>query len=190
GHPQVLIIARAEIAATGRWLAGSLERQPGTAPRLLTLTGPGGVGKTRLALQVLSAVAPAYPGGRWLVELAALSDPALLPRVVASVLGVREERGRAVEEQIAARLSAENPPAGWALLVLDNCEHLVDACAKLVSTLIRACPSLQVLATSRETLRLPGEQVWPVAPLSLPDLPALGQSVAPRPDSAVSGGAG
>jgi non-specific serine/threonine protein kinase len=133
------------------------------ASRLVTLVGPGGVGKTRLALQVASARQASFPDGVWLVELAALTDDAMVPRAVASTLGVREQARRPLGETLAETLRARRM-----LLILDNCEHLVDACARIGETLLRACPRLQILATSREALAIGGEIVWPVAPLPVP----------------------
>ena len=130
--------------------------------RLLTLTGPGGVGKTRLALAVAQATAAALGGGAWWIELAAASDSASVGELVAGALGVDPLPAMPVEEAVAAYL-ADAP----ALLVLDNCEHVAEACAALSVTLLRACPELTVLATSRQTLGVPGEQVWPVAGLPL-----------------------
>lgn len=132
--------------------------------RLLTLTGAGGSGKTRLALEAARSAAPDFPGGARLVELAALIDPARAPFAVAASLRLREEPGRTLTDTIVVALSG---PA--TLLVLDNCEHLVDACASLVATLLGACPGLRVLATSREPLRLPGERVWRVPAMVLPE---------------------
>ncbi|MGH3146879.1 MAG: ATP-binding protein, partial [Rubrobacter sp.] len=139
--------------------------------RLLTLTGPGGSGKTRLALTVASGAAERFENGVWLVELASLSDPDLVPQAMASVLGVRETPGTPLVDSL--RVHLENRQI---LLVLDNCEHLVEACADLAGTLLRSCPDLRILATSREALGVPGETVFPVPPLSLPDprhLPAV-----------------
>jgi predicted ATPase/DNA-binding CsgD family transcriptional regulator len=132
--------------------------------RLLTLTGPGGSGKTRLALAVAGGLIEDFEDGVWLVELAPLSDPELVPQAVASVLGVREAPGDPLSETLADRLRA-----GSLLLVLDNCEHLVDACAILIQSLLRRCPGLRVLTTSREMLGMPGEFLFAVPPLSLPD---------------------
>ena len=132
--------------------------------RLLTLTGTGGAGKTRLALQVAAEVIEDYADGVWLVEMAPLSDPALLPQAVAAVLGVGEGGGeRALAETLTDTLRPKS-----LLLVWDNCEHLVDACAHLAETLLRACPGLRLLATSREALEIGGEAVLPVPPLALP----------------------
>jgi predicted ATPase/DNA-binding SARP family transcriptional activator/DNA-binding CsgD family transcriptional regulator len=143
--------------------------------RLLTLTGTGGVGKTRLALEVAGDLPSAYPAGVWLVELAPLSDPDLAPQAVAATLGVREEQGRPLVTTLVEELRA-----GELLLVLDNCEHLVDACARLADTLLSSCPGLRVLATSREPLGITGEVCWPVRSLSMPDVdyaPAVEQLV-------------
>ena len=133
--------------------------------RLLTLTGPGGVGKTRLAIEVSRELnsSETFADGVWFAGLAPLADAALLPQTTAAALGVREEPGRAVLETLQESLRARR-----LLLVLDNCEHLVDACAGLADTLLRACPRLAILATSREALNIAGETVWPVPPLSMP----------------------
>ena len=132
--------------------------------RLLTLTGPGGSGKSRLALRVASRVLDGYEDGAWFVELAPLSDPDLVPGTVASVLGVTETPGTPLVDSLLAHLEPRE-----ALLVVDNCEHLVGACASLAGTLLRSCPNLRILATSREVLGLPGEAHFPVPSLSLPD---------------------
>jgi predicted ATPase/DNA-binding NarL/FixJ family response regulator len=135
------------------------------AKRLLTLTGAGGSGKTRLALEIASRLLKGFLGGVWFVELATLSDPELVPQVTASTLSVRETPGRTVTENLIAFLKPRH-----VLLVLDNCEHLVGACAHLAETLLKSCPDLRILATSREPLHLPGESIWPVQGLSLPNL--------------------
>ena len=131
--------------------------------RLLTLTGAGGSGKTRLALEVASNLAEAYPDGAWLVELAPLSEGDLAPRAVASSLGIREQPDRPLTDTLIEYLRGKE-----ALLLLDNCEHLVGAAAGLVDALLSSCSRLRVLATSRETLGVGGEINWPVPPLSLP----------------------
>jgi non-specific serine/threonine protein kinase len=131
--------------------------------RLVTLSGPPGVGKTQLALRVAAGLRGRFRDGIWLVELAALAEPALVPSAVASTFDVRGEEGQPPAEALAAYLRERQ-----LLLVLDNCEHLVDACAVLTSALLRACPELRVLATSREPLGTLGEVCWPVQPLSLP----------------------
>jgi predicted ATPase/DNA-binding CsgD family transcriptional regulator len=140
--------------------------------RLLTLTGPGGSGKTRLALAMASEVLGGFEDGAWLVELAPLSDPELVPQAMATTLGVREAPTVPLLESLAGHLLSKT-----VLLVLDNCEHLAEASASLTSALLRSCPNLSVLATSREALGVEGETLFVVPPLSLPDprrLPASG----------------
>jgi predicted ATPase/DNA-binding NarL/FixJ family response regulator len=134
--------------------------------RLVTLTGVGGVGKTRLALRAAAGLARAFDDGVWLVQLDQLRDPALVAQAVAGALGLglRDRAGYAPAEALAGYLAGRR-----LLLVLDNCEHLVDAAAKLTDQLLRAAPGLRVLATSRESLNIPGETVLPVAPLAAPD---------------------
>jgi non-specific serine/threonine protein kinase len=132
--------------------------------RLLTLTGAGGVGKTRLALAVAAQVPTSYPDGVWLVELAPLADPMLVPQAVARVLGVRDRPDQPLTETLTAWLATRR-----LLLVLDNCEHLVAACATLAAAILRVCPDIRVLATSREALGIAGETIWRVPSLSLPD---------------------
>ena len=134
------------------------------ACRLLTLTGPGGIGKTRLALQAAIDQVGVFADGVWLIELAALSDPALLPQAVAAGLDVREQAPRPLHDLLIDFLKSRE-----VLLVLDNCEHLIAACAQLTEMLLRACPSLCVLATSREALNIPGEVIQPVLPLPTAD---------------------
>ncbi len=131
---------------------------------VLALTGTGGCGKTRLALEVARDLVGIYPNGVWLVELAPLSDPELVPQAVAAALGVREQPGRPLVRTLSDHLGSKQT-----LLVLDNCEHLIGACARLVDALLNACPGLRVLATSREALRIAGETNWPLSPLALPD---------------------
>jgi non-specific serine/threonine protein kinase len=130
---------------------------------LLSLVGVGGVGKTRLALRVASTIRQNYAGGAWLVRLASLVDPAQVPAAVLATLGLRERPGWPALESLVASLQHVQ-----LLLVLDNCEHLVQACAELVTTLLQRCPDVSVLATSREPLRVPGEVVVAVPLLSLP----------------------
>jgi non-specific serine/threonine protein kinase len=139
----------------------------GTA-RLLTLTGSGGCGKTRLALALATArAADQTPGvdagGLCFIEFAGLADPALVPHAVAAALGVHEEPHRPLLDSLIDALHADA-----ALLVLDNCEHLIAAVAHVAEALLRGCPRLRILATSREALRVPGEVTWRVPPLSLP----------------------
>jgi predicted ATPase len=133
--------------------------------RLLTLTGPGGAGKTRLALAAASELVERFEDGVWMVELAPLGDPSLVPQAVAAAPGVREQPGRPLTETLSDYLASKK-----VLLVLDNCEHLIEACAELAEALLRSCPGLRVLTTSREALDISGEVAWPVPSLSLPDL--------------------
>lgn len=142
--------------------------------RLLTLHGTGGCGKTRLAVEIASDLLSEYPDGVWLVELSSTLDPALVPQAVASTLGVREEpdrpllareeRGRPLLDRLIDHLQPKK-----LLLILDNCEHLVDACARLAEALLQSCPHLNVLATSRSPLGIAGETVRRVPSLSTPD---------------------
>jgi predicted ATPase/class 3 adenylate cyclase len=132
--------------------------------RLLTLRGAGGVGKTRLALQVAADVIDEYPDGVWFVDLASIADPVLVPGAVAQTLGVKPDRSESLTSTLCSYL---NPLR--LLLILDNCEHLIDACARLTESLLRAAPNLRVLATSREALKVAGEHTYRLPPLSLPD---------------------
>ena len=142
-----------------------------SAHRLLTFTGPGGTGKTRLALQAAADALEQYPDGVWLAELAALADPGLVPQAVAQAVGVREEPGRPLPATLAEALRPRR-----LLLVLDNCEHVLEAAARLADALVRGCPGVRVLATSRELLGVGGETAWRVPSLGLPPPDA-----APRP---------
>ena len=135
--------------------------------RLLTLTGTGGCGKTRLALQSAAAATDRYPDGVWLVELAALTDPALLPAAAVAAIGIEELAGWSVLQRLIEHLRNRT-----ALLVLDNCEHMLGASAELADELLRSCPLLTVLGTSRAPLGVPGETTWRVPSMSFPDLPA------------------
>jgi predicted ATPase/class 3 adenylate cyclase len=132
--------------------------------RLLTITGTGGTGKTRLAFRVAGDLVPEYPDGVWSVELAPLADPGLVPAAVALAVGVREERDRPLTETLVSVLKPKR-----LLLVLDNCEHLLAACAGLADTLLRSCPAVRMLATSREGLNVPGETSYRLRTLSAPD---------------------
>jgi predicted ATPase/DNA-binding XRE family transcriptional regulator len=138
--------------------------------RLVTLTGAGGAGKTRLALECASGVLGRFPDGVWLADLAGISDPGLVAVAVMEALGVRQEGGLSVLEALGYRLRSVD-----LLLVLDNCEHLLDACAELAGALLRGAPGLRVLATSREPLGVPGEVVYLVPPLALPSESADGE---------------
>jgi non-specific serine/threonine protein kinase len=132
--------------------------------RLVTVTGPGGVGKTRLAGVVARRVAARFADGAWLAGLAPVRDPAQVPGVVAAVLGVREQPGVPVAEAVARVLARQQ-----LLLVLDNCEHLIGAAAELCAGLLAACDDVRVLATSREPLAVAGEARYRLGPLALPD---------------------
>jgi predicted ATPase len=131
----------------------------------LTLTGAGGSGKSRLALEVARDLAGTYPDGVWMVELAPLSEDALVPQAVAGVLGVREQPDRPLTSTLVEALRGKE-----VLLVLDNCEHLIEAAAHLVDVLLDSCPRLRILATSREALGVTGEVKWLVPSLSVPDI--------------------
>ena len=131
--------------------------------RLLTLTGAGGCGKTRLALHLATSVARGFPDGVWLAQLAPISDSALVPRAVAAALGIRGAAGRPLLATLALALAPRR-----LLLILDNCEHLAGACARLAETLLRACPHLTILATSREPLHIQGETIWRAPSLEVP----------------------
>lgn len=132
--------------------------------RLLTLTGMGGVGKTRLALEAAAVVGESFRDGTWLVDLAAVQDPDAVATAAATAVGIVDVGGRPVIGRLADHLAERH-----ALIVLDNCEHLVDACAELANTLLSACADLCVLATSRQTLGIVGEHVFTVSPLKVPD---------------------
>ncbi len=139
--------------------------------RLTTLTGSGGCGKTRLSIEVARQLQAEYPNGVWLVELAPLADPALIPQTVVAVLGLMDDGHRPTQEILIAFLRSKT-----LLLVLDNCEHVIEACAQLSESLLRACPKLRILASSREALGVAGEVSYRVPSLSVPDskhLPSL-----------------
>ncbi len=139
--------------------------------RLVTLMGLGGVGKTRLAIQVAEDWAQDQPDGVWFVELAPVSDPGMVPAVVAGIFGLSEQVGVSVLETLSAALREKR-----LLLVLDNCEHLIDACVRAADFLLSRCPLLRIVATSRQALGVTGETTWAVAPLPLPP---LGKSARP-----------
>jgi predicted ATPase/DNA-binding CsgD family transcriptional regulator len=142
--------------------------------RLLTLTGPGGCGKTRLALRVAVDLLADYPDGVWLAEFAPVADPMLVPQVVASSIGIQRRGNQTLTDALIDYSVNRN-----ILFVFDNCEHLISACAQLAQTLLKSCPTVKLLTTSRENLNVPGEAVWSVQPLSLPD-PQLWQNPAGR----------
>ena len=131
--------------------------------RQLTLCGAGGIGKTRLALRLLTAVRQEYPDGVFVVELGDLWEPDLIVSRMAALLGIDGEPGRDLLDTLAGALGARQ-----VLVLLDNCEHLVDACATLCQRLLAGCPGVRVVATSQEPLRIPQEAVWQVAPLAVP----------------------
>src|SRR4051812_42141090 len=158
GLPAVLtsfVGRRHEMAEVKRLLSES---------RMVTLTGVGGVGKTRLALRVALDVQRAFPDGGWLGELAELADPALLGPTLGEGPDVRELSSRPPLEVLIDHLRDRQ-----ALVVLDNCEHLLGECATLVDTLLRSAPDVRILATSRQALGIWGEQSLPVPTLTLPD---------------------
>jgi non-specific serine/threonine protein kinase len=142
-------------------------RQHLTTTRLLTLTGAGGCGKSRLALETAWTLVEELPDGVWLVELASLADPELIPQQVGATLGVREQPGRPWTEMLVGALRPKQ-----LLLVLDNCEHLLAGCVALIDLLLRGCPEVRVLTTSREPLGMLGETALRVPPLTYPEAEA------------------
>jgi predicted ATPase/DNA-binding CsgD family transcriptional regulator len=138
-----------------------LRKVVGTS-RMVTLSGPGGIGKTRLALRTLAVLADEFPDGAWYAELADLTNPDLVVAHVASVVGIAEERGRPLLDTLSDALRDRRM-----LLALDNCEHLIDPCARLCQRLLESAPELRLLTTSREPLRVAGEIVWQVPPLTV-----------------------
>ncbi|GAC1608787.1 MAG: hypothetical protein NVS3B26_07170 [Mycobacteriales bacterium] len=133
------------------------------ASRILSLTGPGGIGKTRTAYQLAADAADEFADGVWAVELASVSDPAVVPSALMWVLGLRDEPGRGAAQTLVSFLRHRH-----ALVLLDNCEHLIDAAAELAAQLVGGCVHLRVLVTSREPLRVAGERVWALPPLVVP----------------------
>ncbi len=131
--------------------------------RLLTLIGPGGTGKTRLSIQLGGEQLALYPDGVWMIELAPLADPSLITQTIASVLGLRESPDRPLIDLVIDYLRAKT-----ALIILDNCEHLIDACARLAESLIQACANIKILASSREALGVSGETTYRVPSLGIP----------------------
>jgi predicted ATPase/DNA-binding XRE family transcriptional regulator len=136
--------------------------------RLVTLTGAGGVGKTRLSIKIGEQLLRIYIDGIWLVEFAPILDPLLVPRSTAIAIGLRDEPQHPVIDMLCDYLQRKQM-----LIILDNCEHLLDACAQLAVTLLKHCPDLKILATSREAMSVLGEAVYPVPPLELPDIRML-----------------
>ncbi|MEO8345128.1 MAG: tetratricopeptide repeat protein [Betaproteobacteria bacterium] len=144
-----------ERAEATRLLAGT---------RLLTIVGPGGIGKTRLSLQVAADAMDNYPDGVWFMELAPIDDASLVPKVVAQVLGLSEEASAPSIQSVCTHLASR-----CLLLVLDNCEHLVDACARLADAVLRVAPDVRIIASSREAMNIAGEQTYMLPPLAVPD---------------------
>jgi predicted ATPase/DNA-binding winged helix-turn-helix (wHTH) protein len=134
-----------------------------SAYRAITLTGPGGIGKTALALEVARSLFPAFHGDCWAVDLVSLSEPGLVPSVVAGVLGLKLGADEICAESVALAIGGKK-----LLLVLDNCEHVIDAAARLAEAVMRLCPATSIVATSREILRIDGEHVYRVPPLEVP----------------------
>jgi len=157
---------------------GDVKELLGTS-RLLTLLGMGGLGKTRLSLQAAAELIHQFPDGVWFLDLAPISDPALVVSETAQVLGVREEPDRPLLQTVCAHLKGKR-----ALLIFDNCEHLIKVSAQMASAMLKVAPHLRILASSREPLRSPGEQCYPVLPLPVPargdSLEALSRSTAVR----------
>ena len=144
----------------------------GSSP-LVTLTGVGGVGKTRLATQVAAEITPDFPDGVWLCELAGVNDGPGVAQLVATTLGVQQRGGVSLEACVVEFLRSRS-----VLIVLDNCEHVLDAGAQLAAAVLQGCPAVRVIATSREGLALEGEQVWPLRSLPVPGADETTQSIA------------
>jgi predicted ATPase/DNA-binding winged helix-turn-helix (wHTH) protein len=159
----------------GRSLALQQLRTRISTSRIVTLTGPGGIGKTSLALEAARSLLQEFEGGGWVIELGSLSDPDLVPSAVARALGLKLIGGELSPETIARSLGSSK-----LLLLLDNCEHLIDAAARLVETLVQLCPHVSVIATSREVLRLAGEHVFHVLPLDVPPERPLASDTLPE----------
>jgi predicted ATPase/class 3 adenylate cyclase len=139
-----------------------------TEYHLVTLVGSGGSGKTRLSLQVAANLLDQFPDGTWFIELAPITNPELIPQTILAAMGAQSQPGKDALDSLKDFLREKN-----LLLILDNCEHLIEACAKLVDTLLTAAPYLKILASSREALGVKGEQAWHVPSLSIPDLKHL-----------------
>jgi predicted ATPase/DNA-binding SARP family transcriptional activator/Tfp pilus assembly protein PilF len=166
-HPLTSFVGRGrEVAEIERLIAGIPTSDSNVPVRLLTLLGAGGCGKTRLAIESARHLTAAdyFPNGIWWIDLARLNDPMLLTQAIAAVLGLRERPDTPLITSLTNYLRNREM-----LLLLDNCEHLIDSCAQIAETLLLACPKLQILATSREALDIDGERIFQVNPLSLPD---------------------
>jgi predicted ATPase/class 3 adenylate cyclase len=136
--------------------------------RLVTLTGPGGTGKTRLSLQVAADMLDQFHDGVWFIELAPITDPDLIPQTTLAAVGLQIQSGKTAEQSLLDALGEKT-----SLLVLDNCEHLIEACAQLADALLASAPRVKILASSREALGIRGEQTWRVPSLTLPDVKHL-----------------
>lgn len=147
----------------GRAVAAARLRHLISTRRAVTLTGTGGIGKTSLALHIARRLLGDFPDGGWLVELALLDDPALVPSAVARALGVTLNGEQISEETVARAIGNQH-----LLLLLDNCEHVLETAAKLVETCVRLCPRVTILTTGREALHIDGEAVYPLPPLEVP----------------------
>ncbi len=179
GNPALLNNLPAQLSTfIGRDRELSEVRALGESSRMVTLTGAGGCGKTRLSLQVAAEMLDGAGDGVWLVELAAVSDPDAVPSAIAGALGIAPQGGRAALEALLDALGPQD-----ILIVLDNCEHLIDACAKTADALLRRCPRVHLVATSREPLGISGETIYRVPSLSLP---ASDGSVAAESSDAVA----
>ena len=179
GNPALLNNLPAQLSTfVGRARELSEVRALVESSRLVTLTGAGGCGKTRLSLQVAAELLDGTGDGVWLVELAAVSDPDAVPSVIIEALGIAPQAGRPALEALLDALAPQD-----LLIVLDNCEHLIDACAKTADALVRRCPRVHLVATSREPLGIDGETIYRVPSLSLP---ASGGSQAPETSDAVA----
>jgi predicted ATPase/class 3 adenylate cyclase/Tfp pilus assembly protein PilF len=170
-RPNNLPVRQSSFIGRQRELTEVKNRLLGT--QLLTLKGMGGLGKTSLALQAAADLLDDFPDGIWFIDLAPLAEPALVVQSTAAALGVREEPGQPLVETLVDRLRDRA-----LLLILDNCEHLIDACATLAQEILRRCPKTRILATSREVLGVPGEQVWRVPPMDLPEAPERSDNAA------------
>ena len=146
--------------------------------RLLSLVGAGGSGKTRLALRIAEQIMPGYPDGVWFIDLAPVADPTLVPRVTAATLGILESQGEDITAKLAGYLRRKK-----ILILLDNCEHVLKAATELAGALLRACPDVQILATTREVLNIPGETHFHLMPLPFPPEGSVDKSTIARFDA-------
>jgi predicted ATPase/class 3 adenylate cyclase len=181
GNPALLNNLPAQLSTfIGRDRELSDVRALAESSRMVTLTGAGGCGKTRLSLQVAAEMLDGAGDGVWLVELAAVSDPDAVPSAISGALGIAPRPGRPALEALLDALGPQD-----ILIVLDNCEHLIDACAKTADSLVRRCPRVHLVATSREPLGITGETIYRVPSLSLPASDGPG-SVTPESSDAVA----